>query len=296
MPKFRGGIPFTYGPLDHLLKNRIYCGEVHHGGKWFTGEHPAIIDRKTFDLVQQPLKANVTKRKSKALQSGALLLGKLYDDRGNLMSPSFSVKNGVRYRFYVSSVLLRGRKGKAGSVGRVSAVTIETAIAAALRNAMKAAEDVTDADLVQRHLIRAELRKDRIALKFNRTVPNQGANASHREKAEKPETLQVAWHAKSGPVSPQPDNVDKLQQPDQATLQAIIRAHRWIQALNTGEFASIEALAENIRLHPKVLRNEIKLAFLAPEIIDAVLSGRQTFALAHLRKVDSLTWREQILF
>ena len=40
--------------------------------------------------------------------------GKLYDDSGNRMSPSFSSKNGVRYRFYVSSALLRGRKAGSG--------------------------------------------------------------------------------------------------------------------------------------------------------------------------------------
>lgn len=294
VPKFRGGIPFTYGPLDHLLKNRIYCGEVHHGGKWFTGEHEAIINRKTFDRVQQALRANVTKRKAKALQSDALLLGKLYDDRGNLMSPSFSVKNGVRYRFYVSSVLLRGRKGKAGSVGRVSAITIETAIAAALRSTLEAAEDTANADLIPSHLVRAELRKDRIALKFTRMILDQSPKAEHRANAEEPETLQVAWHAKSGPASPQPDNADKLQQPDQTMLQAIARAHGWIQALTAGEFTSIDALAESIRLHPKVVRNEIKLAFLAPEIVDAILSSRQTFALADLRKIDSLSWPKQI--
>jgi hypothetical protein len=50
---------------------------------------------------------------------------KLYDDRGNLMSPSFSRKNGVRYRFYVNSALLRGRKDKAGSVRRIAAREIE---------------------------------------------------------------------------------------------------------------------------------------------------------------------------
>ena len=48
-------------------------------------------------------------------------MGKLYDDKGNRMSPSFSTKNGVRYRFYVSSALLRGRKAAAGSVGRIAA-------------------------------------------------------------------------------------------------------------------------------------------------------------------------------
>src|SRR6185436_9214224 len=129
--KFRGGIPFTYGPLVYFLKNRIYLGEMHHGGKWFKGEQQTIVDRETFDRVQQLLKDNATSRKAKRSQSRALLMGKLYDDRGNLMSPSFSSKNGVRYRFYVSSALLRGRKDKAGSIGRVAAAEIESAVLAA---------------------------------------------------------------------------------------------------------------------------------------------------------------------
>src|SRR5229473_3902846 len=116
--KFNGGIPFTYGPLAYLLKNRVYLGEVPYGGKWFKGEHDAIIDRATFDRVQKLLVTKSNGRKAKRSESGALLMGKLYDDRGNLMSPSFSTKNGVRYRFYVSSALLRGRKAATGSVGR----------------------------------------------------------------------------------------------------------------------------------------------------------------------------------
>src|SRR5204862_3673545 len=100
IPKYVGGIPFTYGPLAYFLKNRIYLGEMHHGGKWFKGEHEAIVDRETFERVQQLLKENSSDRKVRRSESGALLLGKLYDDRSNLMSPSFSCKNGVRYRFY----------------------------------------------------------------------------------------------------------------------------------------------------------------------------------------------------
>src|SRR6476620_10661653 len=61
--KYRGGIPFTYGPLAYFLKNRIYLGEVHHGGKWFKGEHEAIMDRATFERVQRLLKSNSQGRK-----------------------------------------------------------------------------------------------------------------------------------------------------------------------------------------------------------------------------------------
>ncbi len=117
--KFNGGIPFTYGPLAHFLKNRIYIGETGHGGKWYPGEHKAIIDHKTFDKVQELLASGTNKRKIKRSESGALLMGKLFDDRGNAMSPSFSSKNGARYRFYVSSAILRGRKRDAGSIARV---------------------------------------------------------------------------------------------------------------------------------------------------------------------------------
>ena len=124
--KYNGAIPFTYGPLAYFLKNRIYLGEMHHGGKWFEGEHEAIVDRATFDRVQQLLATKSNGRKVKRSDSGALLLGKLYDDKGNRMSPSFSTKNGVRYRFYVSSALLRGRKAAAGSVGRIAAARLKT--------------------------------------------------------------------------------------------------------------------------------------------------------------------------
>jgi site-specific DNA recombinase len=130
--KFNGEIPFTYGPLAYFLKNRLYIGETGHKDKWFPGEHAAIVDRKTFEQVQQLLESKSEGRKALRTASEALLKGRLYDDRGNRMSPTFSAKNGVRYRFYVSSALLRGQKGEVGSVGRVPAAEIEGAVRAAI--------------------------------------------------------------------------------------------------------------------------------------------------------------------
>jgi hypothetical protein len=43
--KYNGAIPFAYGPLAYFLKNRIYLGKIGHDGKWFEGEHEAIIDQ-----------------------------------------------------------------------------------------------------------------------------------------------------------------------------------------------------------------------------------------------------------
>src|SRR6202035_2368909 len=75
-----------------FLKNRLYIGETGHKDKWFPGEHAAIVDRKIFDRVQQLLGSKSAGRKAHRTASEALLMGKLYDDRGNRMSPSFSAK------------------------------------------------------------------------------------------------------------------------------------------------------------------------------------------------------------
>src|ERR1700757_2609840 len=50
-----GGIPFTRGPLAHLLRNRFYIGEVPFKGEVLHGEQPRILDRDLFDAVQAKL-------------------------------------------------------------------------------------------------------------------------------------------------------------------------------------------------------------------------------------------------
>jgi len=90
-PKYRGGIPFTYGPLAHLLKNRVYLGEVHHDGKWYPAEHKPILDHKTFDQVQTLLAENRVTTQTRRSTSGALLAGKILDD--NVMEAKGVLKN-----------------------------------------------------------------------------------------------------------------------------------------------------------------------------------------------------------
>jgi hypothetical protein len=184
--KFNGGIPFTYGPLAYFLKNRVYLGEVHHSGKWFEGERKAIVDRATFDRVRRLLATKSNGRKTKRSNSGALLLGKLYDDRGNLMSPSFSTKNGVRYRFYVSSALLRGRKAAVGSVGRVSAVEIESAVLAALTPGQGDDDEPGSTDMIERVIIA----RDQILLTIARSLGTSGRSKARVEK-------RIPWSAKT---------------------------------------------------------------------------------------------------
>jgi hypothetical protein len=54
------------------------------------------------------------------------MTGLIFDHRGNLMSPNYSVRRGKRYRYYVSRGLVRGaRKEDAGSYCRVGAQDLE---------------------------------------------------------------------------------------------------------------------------------------------------------------------------
>ena len=38
-----GGVPLTNGPLAHILRNRVYVGELNHKGASYPGEHAAIV-------------------------------------------------------------------------------------------------------------------------------------------------------------------------------------------------------------------------------------------------------------
>jgi DNA invertase Pin-like site-specific DNA recombinase len=100
--RVKGGGPYSVGALAHFLKNRFYIGEVVYRGETHPGEHRPIIDRPTFD--------NARARRVCVESSPAILMGRIFDDRGNRMTPSHSNKDGVRYRYYVSHVLLQRRK------------------------------------------------------------------------------------------------------------------------------------------------------------------------------------------
>jgi hypothetical protein len=263
IPKYRGGIPFTYGPLAYFLKNRVYLGEVHHGGKWFDGEHGAIIDRETFDKVQQLLGANANGRKARRSDSGALLMGKLYDDRGNRMSPSFSTKNGVRYRFYVSSALLRGRKDGAGSVTRISA-QIEGIVEASMRDRINGAGTLESRESVLELVGRVAVKAKSIEVEA--IAAEEGGSVM--------KIFEIPWSPtdKTGPAQ---NEQSQIGMPDQKLLQSIVRARAWLYELSNGKHTSVESLAAAAKLHPKVIRQALRLAFLAPGITRAILLGDQ---------------------
>jgi len=277
--KYNGGIPFTYGPLAYFLKNRIYVGEMHHGGKWFKGEHQAILDRPTFERVQALLASNRITRRIRHSESGALLSGKLFDDKGNAMSPSFSAKNGIRYRFYVSTAL-RGRKHQAGSVTRVSAPEIEAIIEDALLRKLE--EQDASAEQVWDRVERAVVGTKSIRVALNSVSDDRPVQA-----VDIPWTIEKTDRHNSSSLLP-------VREPDQKLLQALARAHAWMSDLANDRFTSVEALAIKADIHPKVMREALKLAFVAPNIVTSIFTGEASFELAALRKVSAVSWHGQL--
>ena len=100
----------------HLLRNRFYIGEVPFKGEVLQGEQPRILDRDLFDAVQAKLSEQTTNHRTTRMNSAALLTGRIFDDRGNRMSPSHVRKGGRKYRYYLSSALFHGAAERAGSV------------------------------------------------------------------------------------------------------------------------------------------------------------------------------------
>lgn len=290
-----GGIPFNYGTALHVLKNRIYLGETGHGGKWFAGEHEPIIDRGTFDRVQEVMKGNSVKRSKRRTESGALLTGFLYDDRGNRMSPTYAIKKGVRYPFYVSTALLKGRKKDAGSVARVSATEIEMATITVLR---KHAKDFgEESTLPPREMI--EHLVGRIVVRPSKIVIELRKTASHASSPP----LEIPWSAR--PKGGFLDVTEPAQtqvggavsgEPKPELVQAVVRAHLWLKQLQDGTYESIEELSRAVKLHPKNIRAGLRLAFLSPRVTKALLlcnlpSPRTSISLHQISELK--IWRTQ---
>src|ERR1700676_4454406 len=81
---------------------------------------------------------------------------------------------------------------------------------------------------------------------------------------------------------------------NESLIQSIVRAHAWMRHLYDGKNESIEVQAAANRLHPKVVRQALRLAFLSPDVTSAILEGRQPsgLSLTQIPKSLPLQWTE----
>jgi site-specific DNA recombinase len=120
--------------------------------------------------VQRRLGEQRASRATGRADSEAILLGRIFDDRGHRMTPSHCRKTGTKYRYYTSAALTQGQPELAGSISRVPAPEIEAVVGAAVRRHL---DDDTLEDtrqLIRAHVARVEVRPAELAITLTASV------------------------------------------------------------------------------------------------------------------------------
>jgi hypothetical protein len=99
---------------------------------------------------------------------------------------------------------------------------------------------------------------------------------------------QILSPAGAAPWSPAP-------RMDSALVKAVVRAHRWRQMIESGKYASSAEMAKAEKVNDSYLSRILRLTLLAPDIIEAILTGRQpsTLQLGELLKPLPAAWELQ---
>lgn len=123
----RGGCPFRRGTLFHMLTNQIYRGKIVHKGNVFDGEHEAIVAEELWEAVQNKLKERTagSSRRLRA-RSLSLLTGMLLEGEDRPMTPTHATSGGRRYRYYIT----RPDHAAGSSTWRVPAHDLEILVCA----------------------------------------------------------------------------------------------------------------------------------------------------------------------
>jgi DNA invertase Pin-like site-specific DNA recombinase len=284
-----GGIPFTRGPLAHLLRNRFYIGEVNFKGEVLPGEQPAIVDRPLFDAVQAKLTKQLNSHKTARLKSEALLAGRIFDDRGNRMTPSHVRKRGIKYRYYLSSALLQGQPERAGAVSRIPAVEIEGLVTRSVREHLNQSADIEDAVLIDIHVAKVEVQLDRLAIELT------NAKGIGCKQSQSRSMLKVPWHKTPlrrrreilVPASVPPQDARAMRSENRALLiSSIARGRRWLNELITNPTANTASIATRDGCSVRKVNMTISLAFLAPDLVRAAIEGRLPHGMGVVRLAD----------
>jgi hypothetical protein len=92
-----------------------------------------------------------------------------------------------------------------------------------------------------------------------------------------------------------PEGATQSQRTDGTLVKALARAFRWKRMLETGEFATIAELAEREGIAPSYMTRVLRLTLLAPDIVEAILDGKQgpEVTLARVMEPFPVEWKDQ---
>ena len=328
-----GGGRFTRGHLYRLLSNLVYIGEVIHKGERYEGAHDAIVDRETWDAVQAQLKLNASDRRNATnAKSPSLLTGLLQDANGNRLTPSHACKQGKRYRYYISAPDEDGRPGAdwrlpAGEIENVvmdglagflndpsrlaNAVSMAVASPAALRVFFQKTEllakELTDGSAPDRKPVLQELVR-RITIEQGKVQVTVKADYLTNLAGE-PDTdadedddviidIPVSFRRRAyGEKLIIPASGAAANKPDHQLIRAVALGHTWFREMRNGSSVSLSELACRDKVERTDAGRFLRMAFLAPDIIEAILQGRQprdlTFRWMKRLTELPLSWEKQ---
>ena len=92
-----------------------------------------------------------------------------------------------------------------------------------------------------------------------------------------------------------PEGAMEPRRTDNTLVKALARAFRWKRMLESGEFVTIAELAEREAVVPSYVTRILRLTLLAPDIVEAILDGKQGLevALAYVLVPFPAEWAEQ---
>jgi hypothetical protein len=96
-------------------------------------------------------------------------------------------------------------------------------------------------------------------------------------------------------VTPVPQEGAMTTRADPALVKALARAFRYQKLLDEGRYASVTEMAVAEKIERGYLGSLLRLTLLAPDIVEAILNGRQPggLGLHWLLESDLVNWAEQ---
>jgi site-specific DNA recombinase len=313
-----GGCAFSRGHVHRILTNRMYLGQIEHRGAVYPGEHAAIIDEELWEKVQTRIAANRNGHKrSKAVDPSSPLPGKVFDDAGNLMTAVRVRKGSREHRYYVSRAILDQRRDQGGSVTRVPAVLLETAVLRIVQNSASKSfispparlvrgdggEGQRRTDLfsdIRRVVVSAHhLHIEMINLDAESGLDGDSTSVNGSSNPQESVLLKVPFELERRGGSARvigPSDVTVTQGTVNAALvKVIVQGTEWARWLLTGEVASVREVARKAGVSTSYVSRLIRYAFLAPNISEAILDGKPGVSLVEFGQSGTLPlgWAEQ---
>jgi site-specific DNA recombinase len=226
-----GGGTFSRDALYHLLSNPIYLGRIRHREVTYEGQHPAIIEQAIWDQVQAQLQSSARRTRGRRTdRSVTLLRGKIFDNEGHSMTPTYTPKaNGQRYRYYVSQAVLKQGRVDSIEVPRIAGEVIDQWLMRTVREKLSASADCNVSERIRRGVLRAK------EIEVELDSPEKGSDESIATTTirvpvnlcRRGQEVQIlASDGTPNEVAPAPDPL---------LVGAMIRAYLWRDLLESGE-------------------------------------------------------------